>query len=112
MAAPAHKTRMDLAKAALLEIRVLRGGEAPTDVAKAQSDQKYDAIYAELGVIGVAFWDADAIPVSVFDPVTMLVAQRLAPSFGKEYSSGDAMTRLYAVAGKPWSGRTVRAEYF
>lgn len=112
MAAPADKTRIDLARAALTEIRVLRGGEAPTAVQEAQANQKYDAIYAELGVLGVAFWDADAIPVSVFDPVSMLVAQRLAPSFGKDYAAGDAMMRLYAVAAKPWSGKPVRADYY
>jgi len=112
MAAPTPKTRQDLAGAALREIRVLRAGEAPTDVQKAQSDQKYDAIYAELGVVGVAFWDADEIPVAVFDPITMLVAQRLAPSFGKDYAAGDAMQRLYVVAAKPWSGQTVKALYY
>lgn len=112
MAAPADKTRLDLAKAVLLEIRVLRGGEAPGDVRQTQVDQKYDAIYGELGQIGVAFWDADSIPLLVFDPLTMILAQRLAPSFGKEYSAGDAMQRLYAVAAKPWSGKTVRSKYY
>ena len=112
MSAPADKTRTDLARAALAEIRILRGGEAPTAVQEAQSNQKYDAIYAELGILGVGFWDIDAIPVLVFDPLSMLVAQRLAPSFGKDYSAGDAMARLYAVAAKPWSGKTVRADYY
>ncbi len=112
MPAPADKTREDLARAALTEIRVLRGGEAPGDVRRAQSDQKYDALYGELGHHGIAFWDIDSIPVAVFDALTMLVAARLAPSFGKDYSPGDAMTRLRAVAAKPWSGTTVTAEYF
>lgn len=112
MAAAADKTRLDLATAALREIRILRAGEAPTDVQKAQADQKYDAIYAELGVIGVAFWDVASIPVAVFDALTMLVAQRLAPAFGKDYAAGDAMQRLYVVAAKPWSGQTVKALYY
>ena len=107
----ADKTRQDLARAALAEIRILRGGEAPNAVQEAQSNTKYDALYAELGVQGVAVWDADAIPVAVFDPLAMLVAQRLAPSFGKEYAAGDAMLRLRIVAAKPWSGRPVRVEH-
>ena len=112
MPAPTDKTRADLAKAVLREIRVLRAGEAPTAVQQVQVDDKYDAIYAELGVIGVAFWDQAGIPVVVLDPLSMLIAARLAPSFGKDYAAGDAMRRLYAVAAKPWSGRTVRVTHF
>ena len=63
MSTPADKTRVDLARAALTEIRVLRGGEAPTAVQQAQSDQKYDSIYAELGHLGVAFWTLHTQPL-------------------------------------------------
>lgn len=112
MPAPADKTVLDLGKAALLELRVLKGGENPPPVQQAQVVQKYQSIYAELGVHGIAFWDIDSIPVLVFDPVSMLVAQRLAPSFGKEYAAGDAMDRIRAVAAKPWSGKTVKAKYY
>lgn len=112
MAAPTPKTKADLAAAALLEIRILRAGEAATQAQRAQSDEKYAAILAELQVIGLGFWDEDAIPLTVFDPLSMLVAQRLAPSFGKAYSAGDAMARLRVVAAKPWSGKTVRSQYY
>lgn len=94
------------------EIRVLRSGEAPTAAQQTQANDKYDALYAELGVHGIAFWDADAIPVTVFDPMSMLLAQRLAPSFGKEYAAGDAMARLRAVAAKPWSGHPVKVVHY
>lgn len=106
------KTRADLAAAALREIRVLRGGEVPTAVQRSQSDEKYDALYDELAVLGVGFWDREALPALIFDPMTMLVAARLAPSFGKVYAPGDAMQRLYSAASRPWTGRTVRTEYF
>lgn len=112
MAAAADRTRRDLIKRALQRIRVLRAGESPTQVQEDDASLEYDTLYAELGIYGVAFWDVDNIPVSVFGPLSMLLAAQLAPTFGKDYGAGDAMFRLYAVAAKPWSGEPVKADYF
>jgi hypothetical protein len=106
------KTRMDLAKAALREIRILRAGETPNQAQKDQSDEKYDAVLEELKILDLVFWSADAIPLLVFQPIMKMVAQELAPAFRKEYSAADAMTRLRVAASRPWSGKVVRAKYY
>src|SRR5262245_34551189 len=113
MAVPTPKTRVDLAKQAMVELRVLRVDGALTDAQKRQVDDKYDGLYAELGIQGLAYWpDQDAIPIEVFSPLAMLVAQELQSAFGKQYTAGDAMTRLRIAAGKKWSGKTVRSLYY
>lgn len=112
MAAPANKTRADLARAVLRRLRILRAGEAPTAVMQTQVDEAYDGLYSELSHHGVAYWDRDGIPVEVFQPLSRVCAFEIADAFGKQFDAGDAMARLRAVAAKPWSGKPVVTEYF
>lgn len=108
----ADKTLADLAKQALIELRVLRADGTPTAEQQDQVLRKYAAYYKQLQILDVAYWSIDAIPIEVFDPLAMLVAQQAQQSFGKQYSAGDALRLIYVAAGKPWSGKTVRAKYY
>lgn len=112
MAEPAARTQSDLARRALTHLRIVRAGEAPTAVQETDAIAAYVGLYAELGNLGVAFWDIESIPVLVFEPLSRLLAQELAAGFGKDYAAGEALSRIYAAAAKPWSGRTVQVKYY
>lgn len=104
----AVKSKLDLARDVLFEIRVQRFDEDPSPERKAIVDNAYAGLYQELANISVAYWDEEQIPVLVFRPLVKLVAMEIAPVFNKPYEAGDAMQRLYAAAAKPWSGKVVK----
>ncbi len=106
------KTQLDLARAVLREIRVRRYDEEPSAEEKAIVDDAYGAKYLEWKNQRVAYWAVAAIPEIVFRPLVRLVAAEIAPTFNKPYDPENAWSRLCAAVRRPWSGKTVRHEYF
>ena len=58
------------------------------------------------------FWDENAIPDRVFDPLTQYVAFRCRKAFGVQYELDDAWKRLCEVCEVEASGLPTRIEYF
>jgi len=106
------KTPIELARAVLRELRILRYDDEPdADVANLVKEV-YGGLYAEWQIDRIAFWSSDLIPESVFRPVVRLVAAEIAPTFNKPYDAADAKQRLEAAAARGWSGRNVKVQYF
>lgn len=105
------KTKLDLARAVLREIRVSRYDEDPAAAYKAIVDEKYDSMYLLWVKQRRAYWPRDEIPEVVFEPVTRLVAERVAPSFNKPFDKGDAQILFDCAVARPWSGKTVVPEW-
>ena len=106
------KTRLELAKAVLRELRIIRYDEEPPADLKAIVDEAYDGLLAEWRKQRVCYWQADSTPDIVFRPVVRLVANEVAPGFNKPYEIGNALHRLYAAVARPWSGKPVVSEYY
>jgi hypothetical protein len=106
------RTVEDLAKAVMVALRVGRPDADPTPEQATQVEDAYDGIYAELQLLDVAFWAQSTIPALVWRPIVRMVAQEIAPDFGKQYVAGDALQRIYVAAAKPWSKKRVRALYY
>lgn len=76
---------------------------------------KYSDIYAELVDDGIAYWPEEEIPVVVFDRVSSLVANRIAPAFGRphdEVFDQRMISKLKKHTAKTSSNLPVPTEYF
>lgn len=61
--------------------------------ATARAKERIVSVAGELSALGMADWDADAIPAALADAVTDLAAQQIGPEFGRAYDP-----KMYAAA--------------
>ena len=108
----APKTKLDLARAVLREIRVGRYDEEPDVSVKAQIDEAYESFYQEWSNQELVYWQIDQIPPLVFRPIVKLIAAEVAPAFNKPYEAGNALARFYAAVARPFSGKTVYIRHY
>lgn len=110
------RTTADLVKDVLIgKLSEVGATETPeAQDAKAVQD-KYSDVYAELVDEGIAYWDDGEIPVVVFDRVSSIVANRVAPAFGRPYDEGYdrlMISKLKKHVAKSASKLPIPAEYF
>lgn len=104
-------TRAEAIKQALQNLRVLDAISNPAAEDAATVGQRLDQERARLNEIGLAWWDADAIPDSVSGAFCDLVAAASQSVFAKQYDPGNAQARIAALKSSAGLD-VVRAEYF
>lgn len=108
------KTTQQLATRVLERLKVIAAGETPDAADAASVKTFYANSFAELQVHDLVYWDQDDIPDEAFEPLSDLLAGRLAPDFGQsrpdlEESGTQRLASLAAVGG---TGRIVTGSYF
>lgn len=73
-----------IATAALVELAIIAADETPSTLDQALAAAKVEAVHASLVAQGLVSWASTAIPQSVSEEYTKLVAVHLATSFGKQ----------------------------
>ncbi len=79
------KTRVELIAMALAELLVIGSGQSPEDEDAETVDGRIDGLFGELagrGICDVA--DDDAIPIDWSGPLAELLANEVAPYFGRQ----------------------------
>lgn len=108
------KTTTQLATNVLERLRVIAAGETPTASDAQDVKDFYATTLAELAIDDLVYWDAADIPDEVFEPLTDMLAGRLAPNFGQLRPDLEAsgMNRLARLASQGGTGRVVTGSYF
>lgn len=81
----AVRSKLDLVKAVMIEGGWLAAGETPLADDSLIIENAYDERIGELRTDGLASWPADEIPLDVFRALVKLMANVMAPAFGKTY---------------------------
>lgn len=107
------RTQVELAREALKELTVIAADEDPSAADQQQMIDEYTDALQELEVIGLATWDANAIPNVVFRPLSIFLAARACRKFGKEYAADEvtAHRMIRAVVAKPYLGQPAQPEF-
>lgn len=74
----AEKTKLDLAKSAMREIKRLSNGEELSSEDSTYVQEKIDELYEELQEREIAYWDEEAIPNSMMRSLTLATAADIA----------------------------------
>lgn len=109
------RTRADLAKRALQRLGVLQSDEDPDTADGLLVEREYADLLTILKDEGLAYWPENEVPGVVFLPLTDLLANQVAPHFGKPSSAEVeemAKRRLRRHIAKPASGEPTRGQAF
>lgn len=108
------KTTQQLATRVLERLRVIAGGETPSNADAETVKSFYSGAFKELDAQDVAWWDEDAIPDEAFEALTDLIAGRLAPDFGQARPDLEqsGMARLRILSADVPTGFPVTSSYF
>lgn len=77
------RTRAQLATSVLRKLGILDANSSPSAADSDYVISEYDDMLAYLESRDRAYWSADEIPLSIFGPVVRLIANEVAPAFGR-----------------------------
>ena len=108
------KTTQQLATRVLERLRVIAGGDTPSNADAETVKSYYAGAFKELDAQDIAWWDEDAIPDEAFEALADFVAGRLAPDFGQARPDLEqsGMARLRILSADVPTGFPVTASYF
>ena len=111
------KTRADVIAATLKLLNALAAGQTPEPEDVAEIDVLIDGLVAELNERDIVSFSAtDEFEDQFEDPLSILLADRAAPSFGQPRSPdsrGEAIARLYAMRPSTYvDGTAAPVDYF
>jgi hypothetical protein len=104
-------TRTEMIRQVLENLQIVDAINPPSAEDAEAAGRRLDQETATLREQGLMWWTADAIPDSVAQALSELVAERAAPTFGKQYASVRALARIAAVKSSA-QREAQRGEYF
>jgi hypothetical protein len=108
------KTTQQLATRVLERLRVIEGGDTPSNADAETVKSFYSGAFKELDAQDIAWWDEDAIPDEAFEALTDVIAGRLAPDFGQARPDLEqsGLQRLRILSGGVSDDLPVTSSYF
>lgn len=108
------KTTQQLATRVLERLRVIAGGETPSNADAETVKSVYSGTFKELEDQDVAWWEEDEIPDQAFEALADVMAGRLAPDFGQARPDLEqsGMERLRILSGGTPDNLPVTSSYF
>lgn len=114
-----ERTQQELATAVLRSLGLLDALHDPDAQDKAYIIARYEDIMAELRFEEVGYWENNAIPLEIFEPLVELVGLTVSGAFGMSAMAENIegarrvlKGRLRRHTSKPVTGLAIRAEYF
>lgn len=115
----ATRTRTQLATAVLRHLGLVNAEEAPSATDMAYVKERYDGILAEMDDQNMVYWDDDAVPYIIYEPLVQLVALSVGTAYGIpslaeniEAARLNYMRRIRRHTQKKSDGNSVRVEQF
>lgn len=78
------RTKTELAKEVLTLLGLIDAQEEPSSEDAALIKRAYDDKYEELKLLDLAYWSKASIPNPVFRAIARIVAEDIAPAYGKQ----------------------------
>lgn len=85
----ATRTALELATNVLLDWGIIPSDDTASAADVALIIRRYQNILEEFAEDGLAYWDYNAIPTVIFEPLTQIMALVVARSFGKPVPAAD-----------------------
>lgn len=76
------RTKADLAENVMRDLGLIAADESPSALDQKYVIGRYDDLLAEMTDDDMGYWDAGAIPLEIFSPLTKFVALEVAMAFG------------------------------
>lgn len=113
------KTKIELVTATLRKLGILDARSTPNAEDADYVTTEYEAMYAFLQNDNRAYWPEDAIPLSIFQPMVRLIANEVAPAFGRGMSLPDQeaarellLKQIIKHVARPASGLPAKARHY
>jgi hypothetical protein len=108
------KTTQQLATRVLERLRVIAGGDTPSNADAETVKNAYSGFFKELDAQDIAWWDEDEVPDEAFEALADFVAGRLAPDFGQARPDLEqsGMARLRILSAAVCDNLPVTSSYF
>ena len=113
------RTRIELASSVLRKLGVIDAHSSPSAADSDYVIAQYDEMHAVLTDTNRAYWDADEIPLAVYQIIVRLVANDVAGAFGRGGNVEDTEARhqlilkdLIKHVARPASGLPAKAVHY